>query len=200
MKNYYEILGVDMKAPGEEIKRAYFELAKKYHPDSGDESEVKKFYEITEAYKALCDKEVRRHHDLEIEGEEVKKKAGEREVYTTPPSKSRPHESRYDTGREKEIRAHHARVFWSAVFKAAGFSVIMAAIGAGLSAFLKGAWFLGALAGFGIGLVWSTQSRFDVDSFIIKPRVRKFVRTARWLILLFGLAYFAALIYLFVNK
>ncbi len=62
MKDYYKILGVSRDASPEEIKRAYYRLAHKYHPDKrgGDE---KKFKEINEAYQVLSDKEKRAQYD-----------------------------------------------------------------------------------------------------------------------------------------
>ncbi len=65
-KDYYEILGVDRDASEEEIKRAYYSLAKKYHPDMnpGNRKEAEeKFKEISEAYEVLMDKEKRRLYD-----------------------------------------------------------------------------------------------------------------------------------------
>ena len=54
-KNYYQILGVNKDASQEEIKAAYRNLSKKYHPDlnNGDPEAEKRFKEINEAYQAL---------------------------------------------------------------------------------------------------------------------------------------------------
>lgn len=62
MRNYYDILGVSRNATKAEIKAAYRALAKKYHPDTGSESEEVKerFQEIQEAYAVLSDPEKRK--------------------------------------------------------------------------------------------------------------------------------------------
>lgn len=62
MKDYYQILGVKKDSSPEEIKKAYYKLAHKYHPDKGDGDE-KKFKEINEAYQVLSDKEKRSQYD-----------------------------------------------------------------------------------------------------------------------------------------
>ncbi len=62
MKDYYQILGVSRDASPEEIKKAYYKLAHKYHPSRKDGDE-KKFKEINEAYQILSDKEKRRQYD-----------------------------------------------------------------------------------------------------------------------------------------
>jgi len=61
MKDYYKILGVNREASPEEIKKAYYELAHKHHPDKGGEE--KKFKEINEAYQVLSNKEKREQYD-----------------------------------------------------------------------------------------------------------------------------------------
>jgi molecular chaperone DnaJ len=61
MKDYYKILGVPPDASDEEIRKAYYKLAHKYHPDKGGDE--KKFKEINEAYRILSDKEKRAQYD-----------------------------------------------------------------------------------------------------------------------------------------
>jgi DnaJ-class molecular chaperone len=64
-KDYYEILGVKKTATEEELKKAYRNLAKKFHPDKhkGDKDAENKFKEISEAYAVLSDKEKRAQYD-----------------------------------------------------------------------------------------------------------------------------------------
>ena len=61
MKDYYNILGVSKDASQVEIKKAYYNLAHKYHPDKGGDE--KKFKEINEAYQVLSSKEKRDQYD-----------------------------------------------------------------------------------------------------------------------------------------
>jgi len=61
MENYYQILGVPENADEETIKKAFRELAKKYHPDRGGDAE--KFKKIVEAYRVLSDKKLRAEYD-----------------------------------------------------------------------------------------------------------------------------------------
>lgn len=65
MKDFYAILEVPKTATGEEIKKSYRGLAKKYHPDlhPGDLQAETRFKEIGEAYAVLGDEEKRRQYD-----------------------------------------------------------------------------------------------------------------------------------------
>ncbi len=64
-KDYYKVLGVDRQASEDQIKRAYRDLAKKYHPDKnpGDKAAEEKFKSINEAYEVLKDPQKRKRYD-----------------------------------------------------------------------------------------------------------------------------------------
>ena len=64
-RDYYEVLGVDKNADEATLKKAYRNLAKKYHPDMnpGDKDAEVKFKEASEAYAVLSDPEKRRQYD-----------------------------------------------------------------------------------------------------------------------------------------
>jgi hypothetical protein len=62
---YYDVLEVDPKADPSAIKRKYYVLARKYHPDKnpGDKEAADKFKDIGEAYQVLSDVELRARYD-----------------------------------------------------------------------------------------------------------------------------------------
>jgi molecular chaperone DnaJ len=64
-KDYYKTLGVPKTATAAEIKKAYRELARKFHPDAnkGDAKAEERFKEITEAYNVLSDAKQRKEYD-----------------------------------------------------------------------------------------------------------------------------------------
>lgn len=63
-KDYYDVLGISRDASKEALKKAYRELAKKYHPDvSKDPNAAEKFKEISEAYAVLSDNDKRMQYD-----------------------------------------------------------------------------------------------------------------------------------------
>jgi len=64
-RDYYEVLGVTREASDEEIKKAYRQMAMKYHPDRNpDNAEAEdKFKETAEAYEVLSDSKKRSTYD-----------------------------------------------------------------------------------------------------------------------------------------
>jgi DnaJ-class molecular chaperone len=64
-RDYYEVLGVSRDASDDQIKRAYRERAKRFHPDRNrnDKDATAKFREVQEAYEVLKDQEKRKLYD-----------------------------------------------------------------------------------------------------------------------------------------
>ncbi|MFY0688704.1 MAG: molecular chaperone DnaJ [Cyclobacteriaceae bacterium] len=64
-RDYYEILGIDKNASGDEIKKAYRKVAIKFHPDKNpDNNEAEeKFKEAAEAYEVLSNQDKRARYD-----------------------------------------------------------------------------------------------------------------------------------------
>ncbi|XP_066983348.1 uncharacterized protein [Macrobrachium rosenbergii] len=63
-RNYYDTLGITPKATHAQVKNAYYDLSKRYHPDQykGNDGSLK-FREITEAYEVLGNFQKRRMYD-----------------------------------------------------------------------------------------------------------------------------------------
>jgi tetratricopeptide (TPR) repeat protein len=83
-QDYYAMLGLKQESTRDEIKRAYFRLAKEYHPDRHFQSGLEEltphlemlFHRITEAYDTLLMEQKRKEYDTELS---LKKFKGRRE-------------------------------------------------------------------------------------------------------------------------
>lgn len=63
-RDYYEVLGVSRGATQQELKKAYRQLARQFHPDvSSDHDADERFKEISEAYEVLSDEQKRSAYD-----------------------------------------------------------------------------------------------------------------------------------------
>jgi molecular chaperone DnaJ len=63
MRDYYEVLGVSADAGADEIKRAYRQLARRYHPDISGDDRGTAFLEASRAYEVLNDPNRRKSYD-----------------------------------------------------------------------------------------------------------------------------------------
>jgi len=80
-ENYYEILGIRPGADDEEVKQAYRELAKNFHPDRNpdDEEAERRFKLVGKAYEALKDASRRQTYDEWVAFNEGQKKSHRRQ-------------------------------------------------------------------------------------------------------------------------
>jgi len=64
-RDYYEILGVTKSSSEAEVKKAYRQMALKYHPDKnpGDKASEEKFKEAAEAYEVLSTPDKKSRYD-----------------------------------------------------------------------------------------------------------------------------------------
>lgn len=116
-QDLYELLGVDRNATPQEIKKAYFSLAKRYHPDrhfSADMSTMKEklealFAAIHDAYTTLADRDQRAQFDRYLAGGAPGRRARERGRAKRPDNGTLA-KARFEEG----MRLFNAGDFWSA--------------------------------------------------------------------------------------
>jgi molecular chaperone DnaJ len=66
MRDYYDVLGVAPDAGADEIKQAYRQLARRYHPDISGDDRAGSFREVARAYEILRNPERRRSYDATL--------------------------------------------------------------------------------------------------------------------------------------
>ena len=105
MNDYYKILGVPVNATGEQIKRAYREKAKQFHPDvSRAPVSNTRFQLLSEAYQTLIHRDKRRRYDIKL-------KYG---IETRIQDRNREHYKRYGTSnRQGPGTSYHYSFFRS---------------------------------------------------------------------------------------
>jgi len=63
-EDYYKILGIDKNSDEKEIKKSYYKLSKKYHPDLNKDCDKSIFLKISESYSILTDKSKKEEYDI----------------------------------------------------------------------------------------------------------------------------------------
>jgi curved DNA-binding protein len=107
-KDYYKALGVARTASPEDIKKAYRQLARKYHPDLNKETGAEaRFKEINEANDVLSDPEKRKAYD------ELGMAYAQGQTFRPPPNWRETHEFRTGSGRGS---AEHFSDFFEELF------------------------------------------------------------------------------------
>lgn len=66
MRDYYDVLGLTADAGAEEIRRAYRQLARRYHPDISGDDRGAAFLEVARAYEVLREADRRRAYDAAL--------------------------------------------------------------------------------------------------------------------------------------
>lgn len=113
--DFYQILRIDRSAGIDDIKRAYRELARRFHPDvSGNPETEETFKQINEAYSVLSDDQSRRMYDL------YGTVTPGRRPGNTGPAAASPGFGRGRRGGGCFGRRCGGRGIWSAVFQQAG--------------------------------------------------------------------------------
>ncbi|MBN2087124.1 J domain-containing protein [Candidatus Peregrinibacteria bacterium] len=194
MKDLYKILGIEKTATQEEIKKAYFKMAKKYHPDAVDKNEIQKFYEVAEAYQILSNTEERRAYDLSFGGGKIEKILVDEVPEHPTIFKNEGTNADADAYRIKEMRSFKRRILLQGIFRVIGFSLLMSVFGFALSFILEGILYVGLICGFVVGFLWSINSNFDIESFIESQKKRRIIKLCGLILLIGCVGYFGILI------
>lgn len=113
MKNYYEILQTKNFANDRDIKKAFRQLAIKYHPDKnkGRKDFEERFKEIASAYEILSDPVKKRDFDFRLSQQNLNYNRPETSRPTTKPEPKRPTEQKKNN-KEREETSFKVPLFW----------------------------------------------------------------------------------------
>ena len=105
MKDYYSLLGVEKNATKAEVKKNFYRLATKFHPDKNpDPTAASKFIRITEAYDVLSNKKLRAQYDLS-RWETLKRAKDSKDSYTVVvPQRQSSRTRRYKAQQNRALR------------------------------------------------------------------------------------------------
>ena len=163
-------------------------MAKKYHPDSGDDAEVKKFHKVAEAYKILSDPDSKKAYDIASGVKEEVKKVEAEAKYKTA------HAPKRDSHRDVELKEFHKNRYKKAVMRVVGFSFFVGLIGYLAAVIIGGIGLLGGASGVFIGFSLSIHKNFKVSSFFDSDKSHLLFRIFTWSLFAIGLMYFTWLI------
>lgn len=187
-KSFYEILGLDNEATLEDIKKAYFKLAKEYHPDINDSEEGQKIFgEISMAYEVLANPAKRKEYDLS-NGKSAK---------NLTKKKVPPHSE------EDELMLNYRRSKIQKAVLGIGFFTVMGGCVAYFMSFFVGLSFLSPLwqqvltasSGALLCFFWQLDKHFRIDTFLYNPSSKFIIMRLRTLLFSLALAYLATLLF-----
>jgi len=200
MKTHYHTLGVSPDSETSEIKKAYFELAKKYHPDSNNSAEVKKFQQITEAYKTLTNADLKKLYDETLKtGLDILEKA---EAHMAPEKASELNfqPQKRDKQRELEFEAYQKNRYWQAVFRVLLLVILATSFGFFLTLLVGGIIFVNGAVGAVVGLSFSLQKNFDIKTFFDAPKKSTRFKMLLSVLIVGGILYFLSLLLFAILK
>jgi hypothetical protein len=193
-ENYYQTLGVAETATQEEVKKAYRQLARQFHPDVTQTDEAEKlFKEVNRAYDVLSDPLKRADLDAALHPAEE-----------TPPSDT----SQSQAAPTEETGSSFSRVSASAVV----FLVIALALEfflrwlfPGISISAPWLYLLGLALGLIFGLMWGVDNNLDISGILGSTVWGRFYTFLRSIIFTLTFTYFLSLIgayldYFFYDK
>lgn len=109
--NPYSVLGIQNSAGKDEIRKAYRDLARKFHPDSnaGNKEAEEKFKEINDAYAILSDEKKKEQYDREesmkkssVYEKEFQQKAGQKTARAAKPQRTTSNRAKGDFKTDRE--------------------------------------------------------------------------------------------------